>query len=62
MKCLECGKTPSEINEYIEAAEADYTTPEEYVRSEEGTFNPDTNKFWCTECYIAIGMPLGIAK
>jgi hypothetical protein len=32
-------------------------TPEQYVRSEEGTFNLKNGHFACTACYINIGMP-----
>jgi hypothetical protein len=29
-----------------------------YVRSD-GTYNPANGHFWCDDCYIALGMPLG---
>lgn len=61
MKCKICGRTPDKIDEYIEMAEIEDMTPEEYVRTEEGTFNHITEMFYCTECYINIGMPLGTA-
>jgi hypothetical protein len=57
MICIGCGKTPDQIEEYIDAASALDMTPAEYVRSEEGTFNPDNGHFACTGCYIAMGMP-----
>lgn len=59
--CFECGKAPSELTEYVTAAREYEITPDEYVRREEGTYNPQTGFFWCTECYIKIGMPLGKA-
>lgn len=59
--CLECGKAPSGLTEYVTAAREYEITPDEYVRREEGTYNPQTGFFWCTECYIKIGMPLGKA-
>lgn len=42
--CAKCGKTPSEINEYVTAAAMDgYATAEDYVRENEGTFDPVHN-------------------
>jgi hypothetical protein len=61
MQCKECGRKPSEIQEYIEAAKEYECTPEEFVWREEGTYNGLTGKFWCTECYVKLGMPLGKA-
>jgi hypothetical protein len=52
-----CEKTPDQIQEYIDAARENDTTPEEYVRTEEATYNPENGHFCCTACYIAIGMP-----
>lgn len=57
MICIKCGKTPSEIEEYVEAAKDEGMTPDEYVRTEEGTFNPVNGHFACTDCYIDMGMP-----
>lgn len=62
MKCLECGREPKDILEYVEAALDEKMTPDDYVRREEGTYNPILDVFWCTECYIQIGMPLGKAR
>ncbi len=59
--CFRCGKTPEEIPEYDEGGvwdkEDGYVSPSDFVCSEEGTYNPITKRFACTECYIAIGMP-----
>jgi hypothetical protein len=55
--CPWCEKTPDQIQEFIDAAKENVTTPEEYVRTEEGTYNPENGHFCCTNCYIAIGMP-----
>lgn len=70
-RCAICGKRPEEIDEYIEAAEDendvhDYCnepriTPADYVRREEGTYNPESFQFFCTDCYIRIGCPNGKA-
>lgn len=59
--CKRCGKKPDEIQEYVDAAKEDNMTPESYVRSCEGTYNPKTGLFYCTSCYIKVGMPLGKA-
>jgi hypothetical protein len=61
IRCKECGRAPEEIREYKEAAADCEMTPTEYVIKEEGTFNRQTGKFWCTKCYIKIGQPLGKA-
>jgi len=55
--CTGCNKTADEIQEYIESAEESDMTVEEYVRSEEGTYNPTNGHFLCTDCYIVAGMP-----
>ena len=59
-KCKCCGKRPDEIVEYILCAKDEDMTPDEYVQ-EDGTFNKSTGKFYCTDCYVSIGMPLGTA-
>jgi hypothetical protein len=61
MKCKLCGKEPHELREYATEAKAMKITPEEYVRREEGTYNPKTDLFYCTPCYVKAGMPLGTA-
>ncbi len=61
MKCKVCGKTPQEIEEYVDMGKAESMTPEEFVRQEEGTYNRETGMFYCTECYVKVGMPLGVA-
>jgi hypothetical protein len=59
--CTGCGKHPDELEEYVEAANADnYGSPisaDDYVRREEGTYNPENGHFLCTDCYCAAGMP-----
>jgi hypothetical protein len=57
--CIGCGKTPDEIDEYIEGADGCDLTPVEYAEQFEGTFNPENGHFACTECYINMGMPAG---
>lgn len=58
MKCAICGKEPKEINEYVEQAEIEEITPEQFVQEEEGTYDYHTGYFVCTNCYIEIGTPL----
>lgn len=55
--CIGCNKEPHEIQEYIEIANEESMTPEEYVKCEEGTFNKENGHFTCTSCYIKMGMP-----
>jgi|GEM_PF-5551323 len=57
--CVGCLKTPDQIDEYLEMAEIEDMTPDNYVRQEEGTFNPVNGHFLCTPCYIDAGMPAG---
>lgn len=59
--CKICGKKPEELSEYVAEAELEKITPTTYVVLNEGTYNHKTQKFYCTECYIKIGMPNGIA-
>ena len=61
VRCKICKHKPDEIDEYIWAAEEENMTPEEYVKKEEGTYNSRTGQFYCTECYIKAGSPLGTA-
>lgn len=61
LKCKCCGKQPSEIGEYITFAGFENITPDEFVWREEGTLNRETGFFYCTKCYINLGMPLGVA-
>jgi len=62
IRCLRCGEVPANIPEYYEAAKDEGVSAKEYVIENEGTFNADTGRFWCTDCYIALGMPLGAAR
>ena len=57
VRCFECQRFPVELPEYVDAAEDCGMEPDEYVREEEGTFNPESGNFCCTECYVKIGMP-----
>ena len=57
MICVGCKKSPSEIEEYKEAAEESGMTPDAYVRIEEGTYNAKNGHFLCTSCYVEAGCP-----
>ncbi len=64
-KALYCGNCKLEakaIQEYAHAAKLEGCSPEEFVLREEGTLNRELGIFWCTECYITLGMPLGVAQ
>ena len=60
MYCLKCGKSPQDISEYREEARryGHRISPAEFVAKEEGTYDQITDTFLCTECYIAVGMPV----
>lgn len=60
--CIGCGKTPDQLLEYVEASSPEEyggrgITPDEYVRREEGTYNPANGHFACTSCYYKMGAP-----
>lgn len=57
--CLCCGRKPADIKEYIVEAEVEGVSPDEFVWENEGTLNHVTGCFFCTECYIERGQPLG---
>lgn len=60
-RCARCHKTPGEIHEYVVFSKEEGITPADFVRQNEGTYNDSNGRFWCTECYIALGQPLGVA-
>jgi hypothetical protein len=73
-RCRRCGRLPEEIEEYADCChvpsedDGPGLAPEDlrdaardYMRFEEGTYNATTGGYWCTECYIAVGQPLGVA-
>lgn len=55
--CTNCGKHPDELTEYSKVSTGSDLDPIEYVKQEEGTYNPNNGHFTCTDCYIRIGMP-----
>lgn len=54
--CFRCGKPASSFPEYQSQAD-EYGAASNYVVREEGTYNPETNRFVCDVDYIAMGMP-----
>lgn len=63
VSCAGCGLPPATCrgaSSYRDCLEHGQTE-EDYVRAEEGTFNPETGAFWCDVCYVLAGMPLGKA-
>lgn len=56
--CCECKLPASQIEEYVMEADAEGITPAQAAR-DDGTYNPVSNRFACTRCYIAMGMPSG---
>ena len=61
LMCIGCGKSPADIEEYVEAAAEDPLRcngdADEYAWLEEGTMNRANGHFACTPCYIKMGMP-----
>ncbi|AMM45023.1 hypothetical protein SP15_222 [Bacillus phage SP-15] len=48
--CSECGKTPNELTEYINA---EGLAPTDYMKSTERSYDEnEPNKFTCTKCYF----------
>jgi hypothetical protein len=58
--CKICKKKASELSYYIDQAKEEETTAAAIARSD-GTYNWNTNKFYCMICYVGIGCPLGTA-
>lgn len=59
--CIGCNRCPKEIEEYSKECTESNIEPDDYVRQEEGTYNPHNGHFYCTECYVKADMPLGVA-
>lgn len=57
IRCMRCRREPHEIPEYVEMGNVEKMTPVEFVKQEEGTYNPKDGAFACTECYLAMGAP-----
>lgn len=52
-----CNKKADELDEYIESAKEEEMSVNDYVKTEEGTYNHANGHFLCTDCYIKAGMP-----
>lgn len=61
LQCKLCGLEPHELKSVNKFAKENGMTPEEFVRELEGTYNKETELFYCDDCYIKLGMPLGKA-
>lgn len=61
IRCVVCNKTPAELEEYSPEMTGENLSEEDFVRENEGTFNPANGHFYCTPDYIKAGMPLGVA-
>ncbi|ACV63260.1 hypothetical protein Dtox_2451 [Desulfofarcimen acetoxidans DSM 771] len=61
VQCRKCKKIPEEILEYQKHVTGEDIPPRQYVIEREGTYNRKTGYFYCTDCYLRIGMPLGTA-
>ncbi|MDD9148130.1 hypothetical protein OYT88_06160 [Sporolactobacillus sp. CQH2019] len=61
VRCAGCGERPEQIPEYRDRAREEpesFNSAQEVVLLDEGTFDPNTRLFLCTDCYIKAGMPL----
>lgn len=52
-----CERLAVDIPDVVYYAGLEELTPNDWVRQEEGTYNPANGHFLCDECYIAAGMP-----
>lgn len=61
LACVRDGKDPwwwsDEDTDDTPAA----VTPMQFVQENDGTYNRHNGHFWCTDCYILVGQPLGVA-
>lgn len=55
--CIGCSQRANQILEYIHLAEDAGTNPSQWVRAQEGTYNPLNGHFACTDCYYRMGCP-----
>lgn len=52
MYCYNCGRSPSEIYEYVYEANIKGITPDDVAMSDK-TYNEVDNTFCCPECYMS---------
>lgn len=55
--CIGCNRRPDQITEYVNMVRNSAISPDEAVRREEGTYNPDNGHFACSACYFRMGAP-----
>lgn len=55
--CVGCNKFAFELEEYQEAGKREDMAPDDFVKSQEGTYNMENGHFLCTPCYTKAGMP-----
>lgn len=55
--CAYCNRAPSAIPDIVARLEPG-ETPDQFAMSD-GTYNPETKRFCCDECYVALGSPSG---
>lgn len=61
VRCKLCNRAPDQISDCKYMASVENISTVQWVKENEGTYNKKTGKFYCTTCYIKIGMPLGKA-
>jgi hypothetical protein len=60
--CAVCKKDPDILPEYVDcAAEDGFQDVHAWVRLNEGTYNQSNGHFYCTDCYLELGCPNGVA-
>lgn len=52
--CPACQRQAHEIPDVKMFAKENGLTPEEFVRQEEGTYNPSSEHFLCDRCFIVV--------
>lgn len=58
MICKGCSKRPHELEEFREMADIFEMTAEAYIEAHEETFEAQTRRFFCTDCWLKAGMPV----
>ncbi len=53
-QCRDCGRVPAEIAEYADLV-LDGSSVDDFVRWNDGTYNPETGHFLCTRCILMLG-------
>lgn len=54
--CPSCNTYAKDMS-YLDDYASDYESRGDYIRQEEGTYNPINAHFLCDYCYIKVGMP-----